>query len=1006
MALDEEALTGFRGGLAARRAPLEFGDEQWAKLHGFVIEEGGVLRSQWPLQRISGITDVVSLGVYHGPGETPFLIAVKGDGTVHWREAPPDDAEAGSSELSSAWLPVLTEDDPGGTALGPPGVSSGHRPLTTVPLEAGNLEHAIGGLRPALVLNSSGMGDSQHVYFIYEADSPASASERIRAMRLTSPAKWPADEDTDAAPKGEYGVIWSGVFVLGDIEWKADPDLALGQTNKVRYRNGLWLSVPGEVLRFDPLSVLFIGDSNTRISGLVPTEQGLLVFTTSSAGLGGVHILRGTPDAFTLEPLHVGIGTTDGQTSWQDTNTFCWITEIGEVWQTDTDSVRRLDRQGLGVDRQTSPRDGVRSFGPWLIAVRERRMFVLRALDDGRTAAWTEVNIGGLPGPPDMRFAAESGQSLYFLAGGEAMRFTRADLRTGISERGNVLDDVVDLSVGSRTMSTEKGHHKTFWHKVGVRATAGHRGTAASVERLILRGGPVLDVRTPSLQRVGPFSLVEPLEVVESSQSLTPLVEFTETWTCVDHATSITCEHPWVIINGSFQLLGNDAVSTSASNSAAYMDEILSSDDQFAKATISDSVNRYVFVRNPGTGAETHYRFWVNSEIKTIQKVIDGSVTTLVSEAAGVTAATSMELRASGTLLEALVDDVVVLTATDSDLSTGRFAGIGTTANAMDFQSFESGSLVPASTVLWSVLGSSAPIVPADVRSVSTAESGTTGSFSVTKPAGTVEGDLLVAFHSADVGEVTQMTISGGGTWNLLRQATGGTDNFHTKVWYRTAGASEPVSYGFSQDSGADGVATIAAIVDADTALAPLVDHVRIEAAADFITTPGVTPRTENDLDLRWAGADPSVGFVGLSPPTNYTEQSDLNSDDFVVGSLATRQLTSDDSIVTSFGMDDSGNTVDDRFGFTVLVAPVVPELDLSDTVDATWAGEQMHWDPRPADLLPAITHSPKRGQTLVRGIGASNEFSVEAVFRGDVQVEQISVFFQGSILGGTDEGR
>lgn len=776
MALEEQSLAGFRGGFAARRAPLSFGKEQWSRLHGFVVEDGAVLRTQWPLQHVDGITDVVSMGIYQGPGETPFLIAIDSDNAVWWRQAPPDSAETGSDDLGGSWNRLL--DEAGSNVT----VSSGMRPLVTVPLEASQLSEASGGLVPALIINSIEMGDSDEVLFVYEADDPASEAQRLRAMTLGASAMWPVDDKTEASPKAEHAVLWSGVLVLGDIEWKADPDVALSSSNKTRYRNGLWLSVAGEPLLYDPLSVLFIGEPSTRISGLVPTEQGLLVFTTSLEGLGGVHILRGTPDAYTLEPLHVGIGITSGQTKWQDTNTVCWITNSGAVWQTDTSGVRRLDRQGLGVDRQSSPEEGVVDFGPWLIAMRERRLFALRALDDGQTAAWTELNVNSLPDVVDMRYAQVSGQSLYLLSAGQVFRFTRADIRTGDSERGLTPSGLADLSVGSRTLATGEGHHKTFWHRVGLRATAGRRGTDATVERLILRAGPVLDVNVPSLTRTGPWGLAEELDLGDAEDT-TASSEFTETWTATDHASDISADHTWDVIQGSFALTSNEAVTGGSSGNEAILDDSLSGVDQYAKVTVDTlgGDDAHVLIRNPGTGTRTHYRFVQNATGATvprraIERVVDGFSTVLASEGTGATAPFDMELRAEGSRLVALIDDVEVLETQDSVIESGRYAGIGGSGAGTEFDDFESGLRLPSNYVLW---------------------------------------------------------------------------------------AGEEV----------------------------------------------------------------------------------------------------------------------------------------------TWDGDQVVWDTSLTGVLPDPTHSPKRWQGIVRGIGTSGEFSVEAVFQGDVEVEQLSVFYNGSIRGGTEEG-
>lgn len=501
--IEETALVGFRGGLASRASPLDFGEEQWAKLKGFVIEDAGRLRSQWPLQVLEGLDSVVSFGIYTGRSQIPFFVAVQADGSVVWRRVPDDDLEHGHTDLDVAWNDVLEEGATPGSVTVDPVV----HPVGTTPLDSKHLAHASSGLHHVMMLNSINLDDLDDVWFVYEMDNPGTEAERLRAMTLGDTNKWPVDDETESSPKGEYAVLWNGVLVLGNIEWKADTDSALAIGNKTQYSNGLWLSVPGEPLLFDPLNVLFIGDPSSRITGLLSTEQGLLVFTNNDAGLGGVHILRGTPDAFTLEPLALGLGVTPGSTFWTNTNTYAWINSAGEIWQTDTDDFRRLDRQGLGTDKVNPEQDGLAAYGPWLLAARERQVFCLRALDDGQSAAWTELAMDAAPGLADFRWTAESGQSMYLLVGESIVRFTRADLQTGQSERGTVDGELVDLCVGSRTLSTGEGHHKTFWHRVGVRATAGRRGVDATLEKLVLRGGPVIDTFAPELERAGPWDL-------------------------------------------------------------------------------------------------------------------------------------------------------------------------------------------------------------------------------------------------------------------------------------------------------------------------------------------------------------------------------------------------------------------------------------------------------------------------------------------------------------------
>jgi len=86
--------------------------------------------------------------------------------------------------------------------------------------------------------------------------------------------------------------------------------------------------------------------------------------------------------------------------------------------------------------------------------------------------------------------------------------------------------------------------------------------------------------------------------------------------------------------------------------------------------------------------------------------------------------------------------------------------------------------------------GSAPPAVPV-FRSQSTVTNGTT----VSKPAGVVAGDLLLATLEVDEDPAP---VSGPAGWTLLLDtvaAQGTGSAYHAQVWYRVAGASEPSSY-------------------------------------------------------------------------------------------------------------------------------------------------------------------------------------------------------------------
>jgi hypothetical protein len=89
------------------------------------------------------------------------------------------------------------------------------------------------------------------------------------------------------------------------------------------------------------------------------------------------------------------------------------------------------------------------------------------------------------------------------------------------------------------------------------------------------------------------------------------------------------------------------------------------------------------------------------------------------------------------------------------------------------------------------------PVLPA-FRSASTVTNGTT----VSRPSGVVSGDLLLATLEVDADPAT-VSAPAGWTKLLDTVAAPGTGNaFHTQVWWKLAGASEPASYSWTVGGG------------------------------------------------------------------------------------------------------------------------------------------------------------------------------------------------------------
>jgi hypothetical protein len=147
------------------------------------------------------------------------------------------------------------------------------------------------------------------------------------------------------------------------------------------------------------------------------------------------------------------------------------------------------------------------------------------------------------------------------------------------------------------------------------------------------------------------------------------------------------------------------------------------------------------------------------------------------------------------------------------------------------------------------------------------------GSFSVSKPAGTQNGDLLVA---------CQMTwLNGGsapaaptGSWTALDNGfwSAGGGDYH--AYYRVA-SSEPASYTFACGSGQNSVAFIFAVSGA--ALAPE-GHVSFsQNGTNNILTGGLTTLLDNELLLAFFGQITNTGTITATNGTDVGMQGTLN---------------------------------------------------------------------------------------------------------------------------------
>lgn len=176
-----------------------------------------------------------------------------------------------------------------------------------------------------------------------------------------------------------------------------------------------------------------------------------------------------------------------------------------------------------------------------------------------------------------------------------------------------------------------------------------------------------------------------------------------------------------------------------------------------------------------------------------------------------------------------------------------------------------------------------------------TEASGFSTPLTVDAPDGLQAGDLLLAFHAADIGDLSDMPApTDGAAWNLLDDYSDGTDTIQVRVWWKIAGSSEPSSWEFDQNDGADGTVIVVAYRDAadDT---PTVEVAPGEPfSTSEVDTPGITPPSAASTELRFAAGTPFDENNAWTTPAGLSELADIQSSSYTTAVLAARDLESD----------------------------------------------------------------------------------------------------------------
>jgi hypothetical protein len=156
-------------------------------------------------------------------------------------------------------------------------------------------------------------------------------------------------------------------------------------------------------------------------------------------------------------------------------------------------------------------------------------------------------------------------------------------------------------------------------------------------------------------------------------------------------------------------------------------------------------------------------------------------------------------------------------------------------------------------------------------RSSSSTAGQTASTFSVPKPTGTADGDLLIAF---------QFTVEGlSGTppatptgWTLLdTQGPSGINNNDLKCYYKIA-SSEPASWTFNNAGGGFGESSVRCICVTTNPTSPPERNVKASGSGTTADAGTITTTNANDLILAAWGFDQGSAYcAAITPDGSYT---------------------------------------------------------------------------------------------------------------------------------------
>jgi hypothetical protein len=160
-------------------------------------------------------------------------------------------------------------------------------------------------------------------------------------------------------------------------------------------------------------------------------------------------------------------------------------------------------------------------------------------------------------------------------------------------------------------------------------------------------------------------------------------------------------------------------------------------------------------------------------------------------------------------------------------------------------------------------------------RSKTSAHQASGSSFVISKPAGVVQNDIVLAHMVHE--QISGNGISGSG-WTTIRTDHAGAGNtINSTILYKIAGNSEPSTYTFTNTSALKITGSLLAYYNYDST-SPIQGHAGAYASAASIAIPGLTTSAPNTLLLGFAGVENTDGSTTetVTSDASMTSRSNL----------------------------------------------------------------------------------------------------------------------------------